>query len=139
MKALLLKTVPFLLFCTYFLTRYLRSNFSEVIPDFFRFYYTDLIFIPIALGFAYLFILRIKRPEIPKVPWVLILVQVVFNVVIFEYYLPNFASNKHEYTADFWDVVMYAIGGILFFLWAYALRGSLLKIRSSQAGLMNNK
>ena len=124
MRKAILLILPFLLLGPYFVVRYFRIHFADTLPLFFKFYFTDLIFIPVSLGFAYLVVLLIKRPKKISVPVGVIAAYVIFNAFIFEYYLPNFAKNAQSYTSDWMDVLMYVIGGGLFWLWQRELSKS---------------
>jgi hypothetical protein len=117
LKRILLHITPILLFISYFLVRVLKKQPGIDLPLFFKNYYTDLIFIPVGLGFGYLVVKLLKRPNEVKIPVGIIIAQVIFNSIVFEYYLPNYASNSKGYTADPWDVVMYVLGGLIFWAW----------------------
>jgi hypothetical protein len=117
LKRFVLHIAPILLFISYFIVRVLKKQSGINLPSFFKNYYTDLIFIPVALGIGYLVVKLLKRPKEVHMPLGLIIFQVIFNSVVFEYYLPNYATNAEAYTADYWDIVMYVLGGLLFWTW----------------------
>lgn len=105
-----LKIAPVVLFLLYFLTVVLRSE----LPYFFRFHFTDLLFVPLQLIIALCGLRIIKQNKQLKIPVILILLVVLCDSVLFEWYLPNFSENVHLFTGDFSDVLMYVIGGLLF-------------------------
>lgn len=105
-----LKIAPFVLFLLYFLTVFFRSE----LPCFFRFHFTDLLFVPLQLIIALCGLRIIKQNKRLKIPVSLIVLVVLFDSVLFEWYLPNFSENAHLFTGDFSDAIMYSIGGFLF-------------------------
>jgi hypothetical protein len=99
----------------YFVTRFCRAYF-EGTPDFFKYHFTDLLFIPTVATFALIFVRVFKRDNsITVSPW-LIGFLVLTMTLYFEWYLPTFKSHVHPYTSDWNDVLMYVLGGVEF-LW----------------------
>lgn len=98
----------------YFLIRYLRTAIS--LPDFFRFHFTDLLFVPAMALFALIILRFIKKDEKLTIPFWTIFLQVVLVSFYFEFYLPNYQSHVHPYTSDPFDVLMYFVGGGMFVL-----------------------
>ncbi|MGJ8661622.1 MAG: hypothetical protein ACSHXL_06265 [Bacteroidota bacterium] len=100
-------------FGLYFIVRYIRANWLEA-PSFIQYYFTDLLFVPTMCLFALFFVRLLKRDQTLKISPALILIQVVLVSVYFEWYLPNYQNHVHPYTSDTLDIVMYIIGGIIF-------------------------
>lgn len=87
--------------------------FQISIPDWVRFYAADFLCMPIVLSIC-LGVVRIWKAD-PHLRLTLfnILSVVGFYSIYFEVYLP---PRNQRYTADFWDVVMYLGGALLFYL-----------------------
>lgn len=103
------------LIAVYFIARYLRTNVEDI-PDFFKYHFTDLLYIPTVATFSLIFVRLLKRDNTITIsPW-LVAFLVVFMSVYFEWYLPTYRAHIHPYTSDIWDIVMYALGGIGFLL-----------------------
>lgn len=120
MKKGILYTIPPLLFVIYVVIRITRSLYPVHLA-FLKNHFTDLIFIPAVLGIAYIAIKLIKRKQLIRVPVGIILFQVGLTAVLFEWYLPKYADNHHLYTADWIDVLMYFLGGVIFWFWQRAI------------------
>jgi branched-subunit amino acid transport protein len=99
----------------YFLTRYLRVNFSDL-PDFFRYHFTDLLFVPAMSLFALIIIRFMKRDATITIHWWAVALQVLIITLYFEWYLPNNPPEGHIHISDWVDSLMYVVGGILFIL-----------------------
>lgn len=97
----------------YFFVRYIRVN-VEGMPDFIRFYLTDLIFVPTMCCFALIFVRILKRDTTITISPVLVLMQTLFVSIYFEWYLPTYKGRIGWYTSDPWDIVMYFCGAFLF-------------------------
>lgn len=107
-----------LIMLIYFFTRYLRSTSPEL-PDFFRYHFTDLLFVPAMGLFALIFVRLLKRDHNITIPGVYVLIQVVFVSLFFEWYLPNYSAQHSTYgwyTSDYVDCIMYSLGGGIFLL-----------------------
>lgn len=76
-------------------------------------YMDDLLCMPVVLGLT-LQIFRFIHPhkENYSFAWHHVLVAVVYYSFIFEWFLPAHSST---YTRDLWDILCYALGGILFY------------------------
>ncbi len=98
----------------YFITRYFRS--FEATPDFFKYYFTDLLFIPTVSTFALIFVRLFKRDNTLTISIWLVGFLVIWMCIYFEWYLPTYKSHVHPYTSDWVDVLMYVLGGF-WFLW----------------------
>lgn len=102
-----------LIMCCYFGVRLIRLEFEDL-PHFVRFYLTDLLFVPAMALFALIAVRFFKRNPELKISPILVFVQVILVSIYFEWYLPNYSTKEHWYTADAWDILMYAIGGVAF-------------------------
>lgn len=75
-------------------------------------YLNDLLCIPLVLGALTCIIRKIKYHPNFKLPLGFIFILSSYYAVYFEYYLPKINSR---YTSDWVDVVLYFLGGILFY------------------------
>lgn len=64
--------------------------------------------------FALIFVRFLKRDSAIHIPSHLVFIQVIFVSLFFEWYLPNFSHKTGWYTADYFDVFMYFLGGVAF-------------------------
>ncbi len=103
------------LMSVYFIARYLRTHFEEL-PSFFKFQFTDLLFVPTMCVLALFFVRTLKRDPTITISPGLVFLQVALVSLYFEWYLPNFRANTHPYTSDYLDIWMYAFGGVLFLI-----------------------
>lgn len=88
-------------------------------PAFCRNYADDLLAVPLILsGFHLLLIYVYRKGVYYRLPLVYILLTVVALTFHFEVLLPYFSA---AYTADMWDVGMYAIGGFFYLLFLNGL------------------
>lgn len=104
-----------LIMAAYFLIRYLRSTFPEL-PDFIRFHFTDLLFVPAMCLFALISLRFIRKDPDFTIHWFSVALQVVLVCLYFEWYLPNNSPEGQLHVADLVDCLMYALGGVLFML-----------------------
>ncbi|MFK7784766.1 MAG: hypothetical protein AB8B56_06615 [Crocinitomicaceae bacterium] len=102
-----------LIMCTYFLIRYLRVSFPQL-PDFFKYHFTDLLFVPAMSLFALIIIRFTKRSAEITIHWSAVLVQVLIVTLYFEWHLPNNPPEGHIHVSDWVDSLMYALGGLFF-------------------------
>ncbi|MBK7129372.1 MAG: hypothetical protein IPH66_08435 [Crocinitomicaceae bacterium] len=84
------------------------------IPDFINGYLTDLVCMPFVLLICLGCVHIIKRNTNLTIPWWVILLVFAEYALLFEWILP---ARNSIYTADIWDVGMYAIGSLIFFLY----------------------
>lgn len=101
--------------CSYFFVRFLRLS-VEQLPEFIRFYLTDLLFVPAMCAFALIIVRLLKGDATLKISAFLVFTQVALVSLFFEWYLPYHSEKQDWYTSDMLDVVMYCIGGILFLI-----------------------
>jgi hypothetical protein len=106
------------LMALYFLTRYLRLEWAEL-PNFFRFHFTDLLFVPAMSLFSLIVIRFFKRDPSLTIPWQSVAIQVVLVSFYFEWYLPNNSPEGHVHISDAVDCLMYGLGGLIFLGWQY--------------------
>lgn len=91
---------------------HLVLKFGQVpVPTFFSHYFADLLCMPLLLSGAALFMRLVRADEDLYLSRAMILVATLYVSLVFECVLPLFFQR---YTADFWDVVMYGVGGGLF-------------------------
>lgn len=82
-------------------------------PNWIFFYLNDFLVIPI-VGFICLHVFWfLKKDKTIRINTFLIFTLVVIYSVYFEVYLPKYSER---YTADFWDVICYILGGITFYI-----------------------
>lgn len=97
----------------YVILRFLRIRHPEL-PSFVKFQLTDLIFVPAMSTFALVFTRLIKRDQSLLIPKLTILLLVICMSFLFEWYLPTYGYADNIYTADYLDVVMYGLGGLIY-------------------------
>lgn len=79
-------------------------------PVFIRFYFMDLLCMPVICGII-LFLLRFFRKDFYLTKSHLVSLTMMY-AIYFEIIMPPISER---YTADIWDVVMYALGSFLFY------------------------
>ncbi len=104
-----------ILMSVYALTRFFRT--FTCTPPFFKYYFTDLLYIPTVCFLGLLGVRYLKRDNSLTLSIGLVSTLVVLTSVYFEWYLPNFEQYRHPYTADSIDILMYGIGGFFFLLY----------------------
>jgi len=97
----------------YGITKYLKVSGVEL-PVFFKNYFTDLLLMPIILTLCLVGVRLIKRLPHFKLNLVMIFGMTTFYALFFEVYAPTISLNQ---TGDWLDVVMYFIGGVVFWFW----------------------
>ncbi|MCK8140384.1 hypothetical protein MW871_00615 [Flavobacterium sp. I-SCBP12n] len=95
------------------LTIYALQRLHFSLPSLINNYLNDLLYVPIALGAIQFIIRRLKKDPLFQLPLGFILFLSSFYSFYFEYYLPKV---NVRYTADWIDVLLYFIGGVVFFL-----------------------
>ena len=88
-------------------------KYSLGIPEAIDAYATDLLCLPLVLGCSVIFLRKIFKDYSLFLSPAMILVAFVAFSIVFEWILP---LKSDFYVADFWDVVMYALGGLVFYL-----------------------
>lgn len=92
---------------------YLLQKTNVYLPNSINFYVNDFLITPIVLTICLYVLQKTKNDNNYKIPLALILYLCGLYAVIFEYFLPKFHDR---YTADFYDVLMYFLGGFVFYL-----------------------
>lgn len=92
-------------------------------------YLNDLLCIPLVLGALIFIIRKIKHDPKFKLPLGFIFILSSYYAVFFEYYLPKINSR---YTSDWIDVVLYFLGGILFYLFQRVRDKKVAEMKSYQ-------
>ena len=91
---------------------HLVLKFGQVpVPVFFSHYFADLLCMPLLLSCTALFMRWFRADAGLYLSRGMILVATLYVSLVFEYVLPLLFER---YTADVWDVVMYGVGGGLF-------------------------
>lgn len=80
------------------------------LPVFIRSYFMDLLCMPVICGII-LFLLRLFKKDFYLIKLHLVSLTIMY-AIYFEIIMPPISER---YTADIWDVVMYAIGSFLFY------------------------
>ena len=94
------------------LTIYMMQRLNLPLPTIVNNYANDLLYLPLVLG-AIEFIIRcVKRDSSFRLPLCFVIFLAISYSIFFEYYLPKVNSR---YTADWIDVVLYFVGGIVYF------------------------
>ena len=92
---------------------HLILKFGQVpVPMFFSHYFADLLCMPLLLSIAAFFMRWVRADAGLYLSGAMILVASLYVSLVFECVLPLFFQR---YTADVWDVVMYGVGGGLFY------------------------
>lgn len=95
----------------YVLIRLLRKN-NYPLPHWINGHLTDLICLPIVLLICLALVRMLKRDSAIEIkPWLIALICIEY-ALIFEWILPQ---KSPIYIADWIDVVMYFLGGLIFF------------------------
>ena len=94
------------LFLLVFLSMYLFVKLlikNDLVDSFFfRFYFTDLLFVPSMCLFALIGVRSLKRDNKIRIPVKYVFAQTVFVSILFEYVLPSSQTYAKLQTADFW-------------------------------------
>lgn len=91
---------------------YVCQKMHILLPPFINNYANDLLCIPIVLSIISFIIRKIKKEPTFTIPIYLIAVVVIYYSFYFECYLPG---KNSRYTADYIDVIMYAVGGFIYY------------------------
>lgn len=87
------------------------EKYTQTIPEIVTFYLNDFLIIPM-VGLACLHgVWFLKKDYSIRLNVFMIVSLAVLFSVYFEWYLPKVSER---YTADFWDVICYAAGGVVF-------------------------
>ncbi len=110
-----IKTKPTLVFIllivVYLIIHFFRRQ-NLYMPTLINSYLTDIICMPIILTICQIGINLINRFKNYRLTLKMILIMPLYYSFIFEFLLPKYSQ---AYTPDYWDVVCYFLGAILFF------------------------
>lgn len=110
----MMRHYPLLSFLWVLYVVHLVLKFGQVpVPMFFSHYFADLLCMPLLLSCAVLFMRWLRADAGLYLSGAMILVATLYVSLVFECVLPLFFQR---YTADVWDVVMYGVGGGLFWV-----------------------
>ena len=114
-KQLSLKTLHLLFFICLFIycAVQVMKSVGYVTHPFVYNHLNDLVVIPIVATIGLHVIWMVKNNRQLRVGTKSLLSLVILYCVYFEYYLP---LNNARYTSDFWDVVCYAAGALIFYI-----------------------
>ncbi len=108
-----LRNIWFILFSLIWLMVFCGRKLGVVVPGL-NSYLTDVLAVPVISTIALAFQRQFMAPSANyclKAGHILFIVS--YTSLIFEFLLPRYAAT---YTADLWDVFMYAFGGLFFWL-----------------------
>lgn len=103
----------FFLFVFIFLLLQLFLYLDSPLPNWVVNYVNDFLCMPIVLTICLKAVHLVKKDHTIKLGIFPILSLTIFYSVYFEVYLPKV---EPRYTADVWDVIMYFLGSILFYI-----------------------
>ncbi|SEA76085.1 hypothetical protein [Psychroflexus halocasei] len=86
------------------------DHFGVEFPVFIRSYFMDLLCMPVICGITF-FLLRFFKEDFYLTKWHVISLTIMY-AIYFEMIMPPISER---YTADVWDIVMYALGSFLFY------------------------
>ncbi|OCB75447.1 hypothetical protein LPBF_08285 [Flavobacterium crassostreae] len=90
---------------------YILQKLGIPLPGLIANYWNDLLCIPLVLGAITYIIRHLKKDPYFQLPTGFVLLLATYYSFYFEYYLPQI---NPRYTADWVDVLLYFIGGMLF-------------------------
>lgn len=91
---------------------YTCEKLEIILPDFLRFYVNDFLIIPIVLTIVLWIVRKAKGNAQQQLSFWNIIYLCVLYSVLFEYWFPKYLVR---YTFDLLDIVMYFIGGFVFY------------------------
>ena len=92
-------------------------------------YLNDLLCIPLVLGALIFIIRKLKHDPRFTLPFGFIFILSSYYAIFFEYYLPKI---NIRYTSDWIDVLLYFLGGILFYLFQRVRDKKVVKMKEYQ-------
>ena len=105
----------FLFFLLYVFVKLIKAcDFTDL--SFFKFYFTDLLFVPSMCLFALIGVRMVKKNNEIQIPEKYVFIQTIFVSILFEYVLPITENYAQQQTADWIDVAMYFMGAIIYLL-----------------------
>lgn len=97
-------------------------KFSKTtVPSWYISYFSDFLCMPLLLFYALWFLRKIKKSSALILSWKMIFFAWIYVSIVFELLLPKFA---HKFTADIFDVLVYGLGGLLYFVFQKQVIGS---------------
>lgn len=108
---------------------YVLQKVATPLPLVVNNYLNDLLCIPLVLGALTFIIRKLKRDPRFTLPFGFIFILSSYYGVFFEYYLPKINSR---YTSDWIDIVLYFLGGILFYLFQRVRDKKVVKMKAYQ-------
>lgn len=92
---------------------HLICKFKNIsVPFWFSSYFADFLCIPLLLSYTLFLIRKIKKLPEFVLSWQMIVFATVYVSVVFEIVLPHYST---KFTGDLVDVVMYVLGGSIFY------------------------
>ncbi|MCD8440570.1 hypothetical protein [Tenacibaculum finnmarkense] len=92
---------------------YVAQKMSFKLPQIVQFYVNDFLIMPMVLTISLVVLRWSKNNKNYQIPLWIILYSCSFYAFLYEYILPKFYQR---YTADRIDVLLYFIGGFIFFI-----------------------
>ncbi|CAN5294506.1 hypothetical protein BH23BAC2_BH23BAC2_10860 [soil metagenome] len=102
----------FLVSLVIFFSILILGHFNILLPSWVRFYVNDFLCMPVVLTICLKVTHYLKKDSSIRLPLSLILLLTAFYSLYFEWYLPGV---EPRYTGDWWDVVLYIAGSLVFF------------------------
>jgi hypothetical protein len=97
-------------------------KFSKTtIPSWYSSYFSDFLCLPLLLFYALWILRKIKKSSSLILSWKMIFFAWIYVSIVFELLLPTFS---HKFTADIFDVLVYGLGGLLYFVFQKQVIGS---------------
>jgi FtsH-binding integral membrane protein len=89
-------------------------KFSQItVPQWFSSYFADALCLPLMLSYLLLWIRRVKKIPTFKLTPTMVFTAWLMVSLVFEWFAPSYSKR---YTADVMDVVVYAFGGMFFYI-----------------------
>jgi hypothetical protein len=103
---------------------YTMQQLSFPLPAVINNYVNDLLCLPLLLGAMEFIIKWLKKDKFFKFPISFVILLASYYSIYFEYYLPKV---NPRYTADWIDVILYFLGGLIFYFFGKKNNGRVLK------------
>ncbi|WP_051219208.1 hypothetical protein [Flavobacterium frigidarium] len=108
---------------------YVLQKVATPLPLVVNNYLNDLLCIPLVLGALIFIIRKLKHDPRFTLPFGFIFILSSYYAIFFEYYLPK---TNIRYTSDWIDVLLYFLGGILFYLFQRVRDKKVVKMKEYQ-------
>ncbi len=109
MRSKIIYSILLVIACSIFILQ----KAQRPLPQWVNNYWNDLLCIPLVLGALTYSIRWLKKDDKFQFSLGFVIVLSSYYAVYFEYYLPK---NNSRYTSDWIDVLLYFVGGLLFYL-----------------------